>query len=139
MSFFSEQEDPELRALRSYIKKIAWAIGSPKDEDRLDEVIPLVLASYRARVEAAEAKLDDALAKLSNVNRLLLDREAKLAELEEMGRAWQESDEHKHANALREEVEWLREAITGLRAAHHSGDRDEWEAAVRAALQGGGE
>ena len=37
------------------------------------------------------------------------------------------------------EVERLREAITGLRAAHHSGDRDEWEAAVRAALRGGGE
>ena len=43
--------DYEQRAVR-----LSIAIGSPKDVDRLDEAVPLVLASYRSRGETAEAE-----------------------------------------------------------------------------------
>lgn len=41
-----------------------------------------------------------------------------------------------HLSALLADWERQGEAITGLRAAHHSGSVEEWEAAVRFALEG---
>ena len=45
----------ELKKLKD---TLAWAIGSPKDRDRLDVVVPLVLQSCRARGARAEAELE---------------------------------------------------------------------------------
>ena len=108
---------------------------------------------WRERAEAAEAKLAEAQAEFLGWNEAQasgreLELEAKLADALVKADCGATTPEPCRLSppcltcytvAKEAEVERLREAITGLRAAHHSGDRDEWEAAVRAALRGGGE
>lgn len=55
---------------------LSYAIGSPKDVDRLAEVIPLVLSSYRQRFEEAQAERDSAREALKAILAVASDRQA---------------------------------------------------------------
>lgn len=133
-----QAERDDARALYTETERKLSALGSRlraveierdalrKEHGKIRNADAHTLTDYRDDAHAASARAEQAEAAL----RAVLERNV---ELEEMGRAWQESDEHKHADALRAEVEQAEEEATFLRGQYNESEekRGKAEAALR--------
>jgi hypothetical protein len=127
----AESAEARLREVEERLRVVA----QERADARLDKA--QILAYIQRWQPAGSPPYTDAVGTvkwiMGAVQEQLEAAEARLREVEAERDRWYQTvlNERVRSEA---EVRKLREAITGLRAAHNSGSREEWEAAVAAAL-----